>query len=405
MNRKKSICLVMIVRNEERVIERCLNRVKDYVDYWIIVDTGSTDRTKQLIEKNLVDIPGELHSEEWVNFGYNRTQSLQLAKGKADYLLLCDADEQILFDSHFDSSLLEKDAYLLSYLGTNDYAVPYLLKGDRDWFYVGVTHEYLDCNGPFEREKLNSIAILDLQDGGFKHDKFTRDIALLEEGLKEEPTNSRYKFYLANSYRDNGQLQEAAKWYQRRIDDGGWVEEVTVSYENLGKAYEELGQNEKAIATWLAGYDYNPKRMECLYYAVRRFRIDGKPRLGYQLCKIAKEIAYPVEDVLFVKRDIYEYWIDYEMSICAYYVGDYRQGFESCQSVLLKKPQGAILETSLRNFGYYIEYAQYATVESLIYLASMYEQFLQKHENQEIEKIKDSLQVILASKMQKETSI
>ena len=39
------ISLCMIVKNEENVIDRCLNCVKDVVDEMIIVDTGSTDNT------------------------------------------------------------------------------------------------------------------------------------------------------------------------------------------------------------------------------------------------------------------------------------------------------------------------------------------------------------------------
>ncbi|MDD6910576.1 glycosyltransferase [Actinobacillus minor] len=54
MKNAKTLCLVMIVRNEEKVIERCLNRVKDHIDYWVIVDTGSDDKTPDLIQKNVI---------------------------------------------------------------------------------------------------------------------------------------------------------------------------------------------------------------------------------------------------------------------------------------------------------------------------------------------------------------
>ena len=87
-----TLCLNMIVKNEEAVIERALSSVLDIIDYWCIVDTGSTDRTKEIILEVLGDIPGELVESEWVNFGHNRTESVELANGKADYILLMDAD-------------------------------------------------------------------------------------------------------------------------------------------------------------------------------------------------------------------------------------------------------------------------------------------------------------------------
>lgn len=258
----KTLCLVMIVRNEEKVIERCLNRVKDHIAYWVIVDTGSDDKTPDLIQKTLSDIPGELHHRPWVNFGVNRSESLRFAKGKADYLLLCDADEQIIFSDKFDSSELTEEAYSIGHVGEETYFVPYLLRGDVNWGYVGVTHEFLASDHIFSKKKLYTLSILDLQDGGFKHDKFERDIKLLEQGLIDEPNNSRYKYYLANSYYNVKNYEKAIEWYKKRIEDGGWVEEVTMAYENLGICYDELGKKEEALHYWLEAYDYNPNRLE-----------------------------------------------------------------------------------------------------------------------------------------------
>ena len=56
---KNSVCLNMIVKNESKVILRCLESVKDIVDYWVIVDTGSTDGTQIIIQDYLKGIPGE----------------------------------------------------------------------------------------------------------------------------------------------------------------------------------------------------------------------------------------------------------------------------------------------------------------------------------------------------------
>ena len=87
-----TICLTMIVKNESEVIRRCIDSVRNYINYWVIVDTGSTDGTQELIKEimNEYDIPGELHERPWVDFGHNRTESLQYAKDKCDYRLIID---------------------------------------------------------------------------------------------------------------------------------------------------------------------------------------------------------------------------------------------------------------------------------------------------------------------------
>ena len=360
---KKTLCLVMIVKNEEKQLARCFSSVKDHIDTYCIIDTGSTDNTIEVIQKELSGIPGKVIERPWVNFGHNRTESLKLAKGMADYLLLSDADEQIIFSDEFDSTKLGHDQYLIRYQGNLDYSVPYLIKGDIDWFFVGVTHEYLSSDQYVTRGSIETISILDHGDGGSKSDKFSRDIRLLEQGMIDEPNNARYMFYLANSYRDVGNNSKAIEWYQKRIKAGGWAEEVTMSYESMGKCYSRLSQNAMAIDTWLKGYDYNTNRAECLYYAVNKLREDGRYKLAYNLAKIAKKIPYPKNDILFIDRSVYEWKIDYEISICAYYADptkDMRETFSN----LLAKPN-RFNQNVLSNYRFYCKSIKEAEIQNI----------------------------------------
>jgi len=88
----------MIVRNEQRIITRCLESVAAYIDCWVIGGTGSSDGTPETIETFFRDrgIPGELHYFPFVNFEQARNEALVRARASAlsfDYLLLTDAME------------------------------------------------------------------------------------------------------------------------------------------------------------------------------------------------------------------------------------------------------------------------------------------------------------------------
>ena len=73
---------VMIIKDESAVICRCLASVKPFIDYWVIVDTGSMDNTEEIICEVLQTVPGELHRRVWKNFGENRTNNIRNGGGR-----------------------------------------------------------------------------------------------------------------------------------------------------------------------------------------------------------------------------------------------------------------------------------------------------------------------------------
>ena len=70
---------------------------------------------------------------------------------------------------------------------------------------------------------------------------------MLLDGIKEEPHNVRYYFYLANSYHDTGRSEEAINFYKKRIELGGWNQEVWYSYFRIGKCFKNMGLNDSHI--------------------------------------------------------------------------------------------------------------------------------------------------------------
>lgn len=333
------LCFVSMVKNESRIIERCLRAVRPHIDYWVILDTGSTDDTKERIRAALAGIPGELHEAEFVDFAVSRTQLMRLAHGKADYLLLGDADEEYQFSEGFSVDALTHDQHLIRYTGGLDYRASKLVRGAVAWYFKGVTHEFITSDAPITATNIDTLTIQDYYDGGCKADKFARDIRLLTQGLVDEPDNARYRFYLAESYKNSKQHAEAVHWYAQRIEAGGWREEVTCSYERLGECYQALGKHADAFAAWMAGYFYDSSRAECLYLAARHARVHSCDySCAYHLGKLAKAIPYPKDDILFIKRDVYDFLIDYELSVSTFYVNPSEDMTDVFKNILDKLP-------------------------------------------------------------------
>src|SRR5271168_4484452 len=93
---RKMLGLCMIVKNESKVILRCLESVRPLVDYVLIEDTGSTDGTQTMIREWLAQagLPGEVYGEPWRDFAYNRSHALARLRENigVDYALISDAD-------------------------------------------------------------------------------------------------------------------------------------------------------------------------------------------------------------------------------------------------------------------------------------------------------------------------
>ena len=321
---KGKLCLNMIVKNESRIIRRLMESVIGVIDSYCICDTGSTDDTIAIIRDYMTTAgkSGEVYSEPFKNFGYNRSHALERAAKWADHALLLDADMKLIISPEFLAAKLTADVYtILQRNGGLEYFNTRIVRTGVGIKCVGPTHEYYDVPGGKVTQRLQSLVIEDIGDGGAKSDKFERDVRLLRQGLEDEPGNVRYMFYLANSYRDLSKHALAAEWYKKRFEAGGWIEEVFYAAFELGNMHKILGHIEEAIYWWMEAYNHHNKRAESLYEIVKHYRIVGKQRIGQMFCDIARAIPYPKDDVLFIKSDIYKFLLDYEHSILAYYSG------------------------------------------------------------------------------------
>jgi glycosyltransferase involved in cell wall biosynthesis len=357
----------MIVKNESKIIRRLIESVASLIDCYCICDTGSTDNTVEIVESFFKEkgIPGKIPKEPFRDFGYNRSYALkQCETMDADYILLLDAD--MIFELGAGVSPedfkrgLTHDVYHM-FQGTDSfyYKNSRIAKNRKGISYWGVTHEYVkspdgSSYGLIEKSR---AFINDIGDGGSKADKFERDIRLLKRGLEENPGNDRYTFYLANSYRDHGDKDMAIETYKKRIELGGWFEEVWHSYYNIGKCYKSKGDMVNAIYWWMEGYQFFPKRVENLYEIITHYRQCGKNQLAYLFYNIALKqlLLNPKPDYLFLQNDVYEYKLDYEFSIVGYYcnVDNYDMA-RICMKVLgCKLTESSVARNVMSNYKFY----------------------------------------------------
>ncbi|MFG2334643.1 glycosyltransferase [Streptomyces sp. NPDC048604] len=332
---KPSVCLCMIVKNEARVIERCLASVRDLVDTWVISDTGSTDGTQRLIREALAGIPGQLYEEPWTNFGHNRTLNIRHARGRADYLLLLDADHVIRHEGPLPP--LTADAYLLRHEGALEYRIKRLVSGDIAWRYEGVTHEYLTADGSRGRqhtsEHLDALVIEDFHDGGSRHDKFERDARLLTAELARDPADTRTVFYLAQTMRDLGRTDEAVELYERRAAMGGWAEEVFYALLQAGILTADAGDWPAATELLTRAWEARPQRLEACYELASRLRKMKRHHLAHAIVSAVVDRGRP-DDILFVQPWVYRWGLLFEYSITAYWVGDFAASLTACDRLL-----------------------------------------------------------------------
>jgi len=336
-NKKAKICLNMIVKNESQVIRRSLESAKPLIDYWVIVDTGSTDGTQEIIKEFMKEIPGELHERPWVNFAHNRNEALSLAKDKADYLLFIDADDKFEISPNFSMPALDQDAYYITIKYSNlNYDRIQLIKSSVDWKWGGVLHEALASAQAKSWGHLDGISMIIIGGGDRSCDpkKFEKDAQILEAALKEEPDNARYQFYLAQSYRDAGMPELALKNYEKRVALGGWDQEVFWSLYQIALLQETLSKPEENICkSYAKAFHYRPTRAEPLYRLCNYYRRKENYLMGYLVAQFALKIK-PSKDPLFVEAWIYDYAILLEYSICAYWIGRYEESHKACNQLI-----------------------------------------------------------------------
>jgi len=362
----------MIVKNEAGIITSTLNNILDHIniDYWVISDTGSTDNTKEVIcnffkKKN---IKGELIEHKWQDFAWNRTKALECAFNKTDYLLIFDADDS--FDGTLVLPDLTKDSYNLKIGDGVSYYRPLLITNRKRWCFKGVLHEFLT-----EIDSMNGADAIDgdyhIVSGRFGNrsknpTKYLDDAIILKNAYNIEEDKGlacRYAFYCAQSYKDAGELyrNDAIEWYKKVLELNNWVQEKYYSCIMLGNFYNEMKDYDNAYRYWIKSSNYDNERIEGIVSAMEYLRSTGENLMVALLYNKFKNYNKNIsKDKLFLDRSKYNDMMEYNNSICSYYLdSEKHNGYECCKKIIMNNTsEKYIIDSTLSNLMFYKEFME-----------------------------------------------
>ncbi|MCI8465839.1 MAG: glycosyltransferase [Lachnospiraceae bacterium] len=233
------INLVMIVKDEERSLKRCIQAARPVVDEIIVVDTGSTDGTRELAER----LGARVYAFTWIR-DFSAARNYALDQSDADWNLILDADEYLrpikrkrLEESLFRGekrygagnwmgALLRFDSYrsgeLAGTVEVSSTLLPRILpKGVR---YRGMIHEQPDTEIPCMLLPLKAD-----HDGYLVEGKGERNLEYLQEAVRQEPENPYYWYQMAVTLRELGRQEESLSWFRRlwkgrKQENGYWID-------------------------------------------------------------------------------------------------------------------------------------------------------------------------------------
>ncbi|WP_041450995.1 glycosyltransferase [Hoyosella subflava] len=341
------IGICMIVKNEAHVIRRCLTSVEPLADYILIVDTGSTDGTQDIVLEYLTESgrQGKVIEEPWRDFAYNRSYAMQKLREvrTVDYGLMIDADAVLVPDATFDAAgfrdSLEYDLYDIPMItGKVSYRLPLLFSNRPAFHYRGVLHEFLDTSLAESRGTVSGFVIKQFQDSARNRNprKYLDDADVLADALKTETDplmRARYTFYRAQSLKDGGAQRDALAAYLERAQQGYWEQEVFVSLYRAAQLKEALEfDGADVVQSYLAAFEIC-QRVEALHGAIRMCRLLGKNHEGYILAKYAVDTSWS-RTGLFVEEWIHDYGLLDEYALVAYWSGHYRESHDAWRQLL-----------------------------------------------------------------------
>ena len=342
----KSLSVCMIVRDEEKTIERCLNSIKNIADEIIIVDTGSVDNTKNICKK----FTDKIYDFVWVDdFSKARNYSFSLAS--CDYIMWLDADDVVLEkDSkkiiNFKKSEQEPDVLMLKYITAFDenlnpefsFYRERIVKRSMNFSWAEPVHEVITPRG---NVKYVDIAVYHMKQkvGGSGKRNLNIYEAQLANGVKLSP---RAQFYYARELFYNNRLDEAIIEFNKFLTSRqGWVENNIEACLNLAKCYQRKGDIDKALTSLFGSFGMGAPRGEILCEIGAILMSIKKYDEAIIWFRLAKKVKPNIKSGAFVSGDSYDFIPNLQLCVCYYNKGKKSLAklyHEKCKSLKPKHP-------------------------------------------------------------------
>lgn len=357
MTAAPDFCLVMIVKNEAHVIERCLRSARAVgIKKFCICDTGSTDGTPEKIMRlaDAIGMAGSVHEIPWENFGQARTRAYaeahaQTGDARAEWLITTDADHEFSGTLEgFAPTETDPDVWLIQRRAANQiFWAKAIVRNDRCWRVVGVMHEVLDT-GDIPCGQYGKLIEIVHHDGARSKDlhKPVRDAQLLERAIAGADLRwrllrglaatvavllpgsavrrwldrcslrrllavvaahqARDLFYAANCWRDARQFDRAIALYEARFAIDNWGEERWYCLYQKGICLALSGRC--PVLDWLAAWEFRPHRAEPLARLADYWAQLGFWRNAMIAAELAKNIEPPQpSELLFIEPSAYSW--------------------------------------------------------------------------------------------------
>ena len=354
---KPLLSLVMIVKNEADSITETLLSVKDHIDYYCILDTGSTDNTVHLIEKVMNGTKGRVYHEPFVDFSTTRNRAIELEGGHSSFALMLSGDETVTNASHLRGVLgqyayKKVDAFrIIIEYDSQEYTSVRLHRTNSNWSYIGKVHEVM--SGPSIPLRIENASIVHALNEKNRQDKRNRaklDLAIL---LNEWPKNPSHRnaFYIAQSYQTIGNYSQAYEWYEKRWKMKGWSEEEYAARFRMAYMAELLERPWADVeAMYFDASNYRPARAEPLFRIAIHYYLQNNSAATFMYALLSSKIPYPSELKLFNNKRVYDYHIHKLISWAAYEVQEYEAGKNATEKALVTQPNDNYLQRQLQRY-------------------------------------------------------
>lgn len=340
----KSISLCMIVKNEELVLGRCLDSIKDLVDEIIIVDTGSTDKTKEIAKLYTNDI----YDFKWIN-DFSAARNFSFSKATKDYIMWLDADDVLLDEDKrkfykLKESLDDKiDMIMMRYnvsFDKNDnpsfsYNRERLLKRDMGYLWSGQVHEAIAHYGNII---YSDVAISHKK---IKNSPVDRNLKIYESMIIQgKKLDSREEFYYARELMYNNKFDEAIHKFNQFIDySDGWIENKISACKDLASCYFSQNNNLYGLNALFRSFQFDEPRAEiCCDIAYYFFNKEeyNKSIFWYEL-SLTRSLDYNSGGFQII--DCYGFLPYIQLCVCYYRIGNIKKAHEYNEKAGLIKPQ------------------------------------------------------------------